>query len=108
RFLSLSNPGHQLNLWPGAIISPDRLGRRSCAYRHSNASSPNDIVPIPRRVVTTGASRCSQHGSLRDEDTIETAAEGARSLLTTAHRTAGEGRPIPQTGTARTMQSGMG
>ena len=29
---------------------------------------------IPRRVVATGASRCSPHGSLRDEDTIETAA----------------------------------
>jgi hypothetical protein len=44
----------------------------------------------------------------RDEDTFKAPGEGAGLIFTAAHRQTGEGRPIPQAGTARPEQSGMG
>ena len=44
----------------------------------------------------------------RDEDFVEAGREGAGPVLAAAHRTTGEGRPIPPAGTAWPEQGGMG
>ena len=55
-----------------------------------------------------GIALLSNHGEHRDEDTFKTSGEGARSVLTPTHSSAGEGRPIPQAGTAGPEPGGLG
>ena len=44
----------------------------------------------------------------RDEATFEAPAQGDDPVFTTTRRTAGKGREVPQAGTDRPEQSGMG
>lgn len=44
----------------------------------------------------------------RDEDAIKTPAEGVGLVFAATPRTSGKGRSIPQAGTARPQQGGMG
>ena len=44
----------------------------------------------------------------RDEDTFKAPTEGVGSLFAAAYRAPGKGGCVPQAGTARPQQSGMG
>lgn len=48
------------------------------------------------------------YGDNRDEDNFKTPTQGAGTLFAATYRTAGKSRDVPQTGTDRPKQSGMG
>jgi len=89
-----------LGLVPGALERWAAFCVGAWAYKST--------IVEPRFLSTLGNRDALQSWRDRDPDTFNTPAKGVSFVLTTTHRTLGEGWSIPTAGTASPKPSGMG